>query len=107
MKDKCILPSARNPIDRERIIGAGRVIYIILSRKEEPNYNKLINDLIKDLKAIKEGSVVDYFRNPQDAREFVCITSILNRINLNNIRSDVNLFNQYFKSSGRYIMSPS
>jgi len=107
LKEKSILPSAdQSPIDRERHVGAGRQIYIILSRKEEPDYNGIVNGLIEDLKKIKKGEVVEHFRNPQNAREFVCITSILNRINLNNIRNDVN-FERYFKISGKYIMSPS
>ena len=88
------------------MIGAGRHIYIVLSRKDEPVYDKIVNGLIKDLERVKDGEVVDYIRNPQDARDFVCITSLLKRIDLDIIKEDKSLFKQHFNVSGKYVISP-
>lgn len=102
-----IPPRELSPIRRTRKIARGKYIFILHAREETPLYRDIITSLLSDLAHIKNGETLRAYKQTRFRRKrFVNITSILNRISIENIYENPELFEKFIRLESRYEITP-
>ena len=102
-----IPPKELSPVKRLRKISRGKYIFISHVREEVPKYQEIINGLINDLADIRSGEAVEGYKYTSlKGRYFVNIGNVINKVSIDKIHEDRELFGRLYLVKLRCEITP-